>query len=241
MDRGTELAQPKRKRRARGSLSREEILGGARDLIEKHGLQELSMPGLARHLGSGVTSIYWYFRSKQELLVALAEFVTHEVYARLPPVSDRPWNEELEAYFTAFREEARKKLVFLELFAHHPRFLFTRPEVTKILVPRIEDELSVLVQAGLSTEQAAHVYSVGSAYTRGFILLEHHLVGEQPDDSVEEKLDPLIAGLDPAAYPTLTQLPSFERAMWLDDERFRFGLRLLIAGIFSEFDELTMA
>jgi len=32
-------------RRARGSMSREDILAGARELIERHGLRELSMPG----------------------------------------------------------------------------------------------------------------------------------------------------------------------------------------------------
>src|SRR5512138_843416 len=86
-------------RRMRGSLSREEILAGARAVIEQRGLGELSMPGLARQLRSGVTSIYWYFRSKDELLVALAEQVTKDLYESLPPVSDGPWDRELESYF----------------------------------------------------------------------------------------------------------------------------------------------
>jgi AcrR family transcriptional regulator len=42
------------------------------------------MPVLARELGSGVTSIYWYCRSKDELVVALAERVEQQLYARLP-------------------------------------------------------------------------------------------------------------------------------------------------------------
>jgi AcrR family transcriptional regulator len=37
-------------RRARGSLSEEEILEGAKELVERHGLHELSMPALARTL-----------------------------------------------------------------------------------------------------------------------------------------------------------------------------------------------
>ena len=32
-------------------------------------------------------------------------------------------------------------------------------------------------------------------------------------------------------FPTLSNLDDFERVMWLDDEQFRFGLRLLIGGI----------
>ncbi len=228
----------KRVRRARGSLSREEILAGASELIERHGLRPLSMPGLARHLGSGVTSIYWYFRSKDELLVALVEHVTNQLCARLPPVSRRPWDEEFEDYFLAFREEARRTPVFLELFAHHPRFLFSPPAVARTLVQRLEDEKLVLVRAGLSAEQASQVHSICSTYTGGFVLLEHRLVDEHPKGSVDEQADPLVAGLDPLASPTLTQLQSFENTPWLDDAHFRLGLRILIEGIRAEFDAL---
>ncbi len=228
-------------RRARGSLSREQILFGARELIERHGLVQLSMPGLARQLGSGVTSIYWYFRSKEELLVALAAQATEELYARLPPVSEKGWDEELEAYFVAFRAEAQRTHVYLELFTRYPRFLFTHTEVSRTVIPRLEEEFSVLVRAGLSVEDAAQVYSICSAYTRGFVLLEHDLVGEDPGDGASERVDHLVAGLDPAKFPNLTQLTSFDRTMWLDDTRFRFGLRLLIEGIRTRFEVLSTA
>ena len=52
---------------------------------------------------------------------------------------------------------------------------------------------------------------------------------------MDEQVDRLVAGLDPRRYPTLTRLPSFERAMWLDDAQFRLGLGLLIDGIRREF------
>jgi AcrR family transcriptional regulator len=233
------LTKRKRTRRARGSLSPEEILAGARRLVEQHGLEQLSMPGLARELGSGVTSIYWYFRSKEDLLVALASQVTEELYSRLPPVSDKRWDEEFEAYFVAFRAEAQREYVYLELFTRYPRFLFPHTDLSRTILPRLEQELAVLVRAGLSAEQAAQVYGVCSAYTRGFVLLEHGLVGEEPADGTPEQVDDLVAALDPTQFPTLTQLPSFDRSMWLDDSHFRFGLRLLIEGIRSRFQVLS--
>jgi len=215
-------------------MSREEILAGARKLIERKGLRELSMPGLARSLRCGVTSLYWYFRSKDDLLVALAEEVATELYQRLPPIGDRPWDRELEACFVAFREEALLAPVYLALFKHHARFLFSRPGVAQMIVRRLEDVTAMLVRAGLSAEQAAHSYGVCSAYTRGFVLLERGLVGENPEAGVEEAIDRTVARLDPKEFPTLTQLPSFERAMRLDDAQFRLGLRLLIEGIRRE-------
>jgi AcrR family transcriptional regulator len=48
------------------------------------------MPTLAKELGCGVTSIYWYFRSKDDLVVALAERVEKRMYARLPRSATGP-------------------------------------------------------------------------------------------------------------------------------------------------------
>jgi AcrR family transcriptional regulator len=219
-------------------MSREEILAGARELIEEGGLDDLSMPALARRLRSGVTSLYWYFRNKEELLVALGEQVTQELYARLPQVRDAPWEEELESYFVAFREEARRTSVYLELFTHHARFLLSRPSVRPAIVRRLEDELAVLVRAGLEAPEAAHVYAVCSAFTRGFALLEHGLASEQPGPSADDAIDRGVAALDPHIYPTLTRLPSLESAMWLGDAHFRLGLRSLIAGFRKQFPVL---
>src|SRR5205823_14218947 len=82
-------------RRSRGSLSEEEIVSGAIALVKRDGLEGLSMPNLARHLGAGVMSLYWYFHSKDELLAAMAERTMREIYARLPAVGDGPWDKEI--------------------------------------------------------------------------------------------------------------------------------------------------
>ena len=63
---GQETA-PKRKRRERGSIDPEEIINGAFELAEEVSIDNLSMPMLGKHLGVGVTSIYWYFRKKDDL------------------------------------------------------------------------------------------------------------------------------------------------------------------------------
>ena len=63
------------------------------------------MPALGRAVGAGVTSIYWYFRNKDDLLVALAEQVTADMYLRWTGLGDGPWDEELRRSFIAFRDE----------------------------------------------------------------------------------------------------------------------------------------
>lgn len=229
----------RRSRRARGSLSREEILASALALVDRDGLDQLSMPGLARELGSGVTSIYWYFRSKEDLLVALATQVTEDLYSSLPPMSGKSWDEELEAYWIAFRREAQRAPIYLELFSHLPRFLLRQADVAQSVLPRLELELSVLVRAGLSIADAAEVYTACSVFTRGYLILEHDLAGEGSRAQSGEEVDRAISNLDPDEYPTLSQIPSFTQAMAMGDERYRAGLRLMIAGIKERFPVLA--
>ena len=62
-----------RKRRDRGSISADEILKGAFDVAAQVSIDKLSMPVLAKHLDVGVTSIYWYFRRKDDLLDAMTD------------------------------------------------------------------------------------------------------------------------------------------------------------------------
>jgi len=86
-------------RRPRGPLSREEIIKGAFELVEAESVEELSMPRLARHLGVGVTSIYWYFRSKEELLDALTEQAVRRFEELMPEFGGCSWDEHLRQYF----------------------------------------------------------------------------------------------------------------------------------------------
>ena len=161
-----------RPRRARGSLSREEILAAAYELVEHDGLDALSMPALGRTVGAGVTSIYWYFRNKDDLLVALAEQVTADMYLRWTGLGDGPWDEELRRSFIAFREELTRVPVYLELFSLRPRFVLSRPSIFPSVMRRLEADLSKLVAVGLTPIEAAHAYSCCSVYVRGFVKLE---------------------------------------------------------------------
>ncbi len=63
----------KRQRRERGSINPDDIISGAFELAEQVSIDNLSMPLLGKHLGVGVTSIYWYFRKKDDLLNAMTD------------------------------------------------------------------------------------------------------------------------------------------------------------------------
>lgn len=223
-----------RSRRARGSLSAEEILDAAYALVEEGGLGALSMPALARRLRAGVTSIYWYFRSKDELLVALAEQVAEEIYAALPQrfEEDQPWEDALEELFCAWRRELRRAPVFLELFRVQPTSLFTRPAVFRIMTRHLDRFLSVLTRAGFSPTQAMQLYLVCSTYTRGYVVFEEGMEQESSEvgPDARRQLSEAVGRLDAEEFPLLSQVPEVLAAGYGDDQ-FLLGLRLLIRGI----------
>lgn len=232
-----------RGRRARGSLSREEILAGAYEVVTQDGLTALSMPVLARHLGAGVTSIYWYFRNKEDLLVALAERVTEDVYSATPRMGSGRWDEELREYFLEFRRVLHRFPVYLELFSVRPRFVLTRQRIFPMALGRAEEEVTALVRAGLSTDSAARAYYACSVYTRGFALLEEGVrrETETADDTLQPSLVEAVDRLTPDAFPVLTAIGNVEVVTALDDERFISGLDLLLDGIRGEVADASRA
>jgi AcrR family transcriptional regulator len=223
------------KRRSRGSLSEEEILDGAIFLVKRDGLAGLSMPNLAKHLGAGVMSLYWYFHSKDELLGAMAEHAMKEVYSRLPPVGRRPWEDEVIRIMTALRAELRRTPLFAQLAGSRPGLLFSRPSAMSMLAGRIDQELQVVQRLGLDASQAMRMHKILSAYTLGFVLMQ---LGGEPngtEPTPEQALEEAVAQLDPTEFPNLRSVSNVGDLVSLGDYDFDAFLRLLVSGAQSEY------
>src|SRR5215212_774046 len=80
-----------RRRRERGSISVDEILNGAFEVAAEVSIDNLSMPLLARHLDVGVTSIYWCFRKKNELLDAMTDRALARYEFTVPFIDASNW------------------------------------------------------------------------------------------------------------------------------------------------------
>ncbi len=102
---------PYRGRMARDTLTREQIVQAAIELLDSEGLEGLNMRALGQRLGSAATAVYWHVGSKANL-IALA--------------SDRAWNEIALPDLTAthWRTAATAMATYLyAMLTRHPWLL----------------------------------------------------------------------------------------------------------------------
>jgi AcrR family transcriptional regulator len=225
--------RPASRRRARGSLNPQRILDEARKIIEVEGLHQLSFPRLAKKLNVGATSLYWYFSSKDELLAGLVDAVTREMYVRLDPIGDGPWDEELITYHMRFRALLVESPVYRDIFAFHAQTLFLRSRMAPFIVSNIEDNVRLLVGAGLSPDDAARAFNAFSVYTRAFVIVERGFTDEGMDPDTARLMAFSLAQLAPT-LPAIGSLESVEQMFGLNDELYGLGLRLMVGGLCAE-------
>ncbi|MBV8929925.1 MAG: TetR/AcrR family transcriptional regulator C-terminal domain-containing protein, partial [Mycobacteriaceae bacterium] len=193
-----EAAAGKRRRRKRGSLSADEIINGAFELAEQVSIDKLSMPLLAKHLDVGVTSIYWYFRKKDDLLDAM----THRAFGRYgsstPFIEPGKWRESLRNHARQLRDAFRRHPVLCDLVLI--RGTLDR-QSSEVGLEKMEQAVAALVQAGLTAEHAFDTYAAVSVHTRGFVVMER-----LQDKSMVFEYLAHQADLDPATAPLITDL-----------------------------------
>ena len=99
-----QVTADRRQRRERGSINPDDIIDGAFELADEVSVDNLSMPLLGKHLGVGVTSIYWYFRKKDDLLNAMADRALRKFTFATPYVEAGNWLESLRNHARMMRK-----------------------------------------------------------------------------------------------------------------------------------------
>ncbi len=86
---------PRNRRPVPKEQKRAELLAAAAELLLTEGYDAASMSRIAQHAGVTPNTLYWYFRDKDELLVAVADHYLHALLNEHASLSDRPLAEQL--------------------------------------------------------------------------------------------------------------------------------------------------
>ncbi|MFC9838285.1 TetR/AcrR family transcriptional regulator C-terminal domain-containing protein [Rhodococcus sp. NPDC127530] len=208
-----------------GPITRERILECALEIIDRDGIDGLSMRRLGKALGRDPMTLYRHAPNKAALLDGVAERVVEELEV---DTDDGDWATQL-------REVARG---FRRLALAHPEvvpLLVTRPLSTPLglrplgTLRPLEDILALLTKVGFTDADALHVYRALFGFLYGHVLNELQELVERPDESDDllrlglHRLPigefPLLRGLAPV-------LASYDGAAELER-----GVDILLAGL----------
>ncbi|MFE4667750.1 TetR/AcrR family transcriptional regulator [Streptomyces sp. NPDC056716] len=201
-------------------LSTERIVATARELVDAEGLTAVSTRRLAAELGVSGPSLYNHFRTKDEILEAVAESVIEQV--DLSMFEDgRDWRTALHDYALSYRGALRDHPHIVPVLAGGPGW---RPAALRLA----DVVYGAMVAAGWPPAQAT---SIG-ALMRYFIM--GSALGSFAGGFVRDE-----SAYDPADYPHLGQahlLP--ERQRKVDERAFEVGLTALLDGLAVRFERV---
>ena len=207
-------------------LTRERIISAAVELIEREGVEAVSMRRIAGRLGSGVMSLYNHVPSKAAVLDGVAERVMSAI--DFTAVPDASWEDQVRAQARAFRQIARA-------YPRSTMVVVSRPVNSAAALRPMEHALATLRDAGFASDDAVRVVRAFVAYIVGSLLRE---VGVAPGLEPQRPLtqDPAVrsadrpTNLDPADFPQVMSM-SGELLRRDHDADFEFGLDLLVHAV----------
>jgi AcrR family transcriptional regulator len=215
----------KRQRRERGSINPDDIINGAFELAEQVSIDNLSMPLLGKHLGVGVTSIYWYFRKKDDLLNAMTDRALRKYVFDTPYVEASDWRETLRNHARSMRKTFIGNPILCDLILIRSAL---SPKAARLGVQEIEKAIAGLVEAGLSPEEAFDTYSAVSVHVRGSVVLHRlHQKNQASENGARTIEDAMV--IDPESTPLLAQMTAKGHHIGAADEtNFEYGLECIL-------------
>ncbi|BBX62718.1 putative HTH-type transcriptional regulator [Mycobacterium saskatchewanense] len=215
----------KRQRRERGSINPDDIITGAFELAEQVSIDNLSMPLLGKHLGVGVTSIYWYFRKKDDLLNAMTDRALSKYVFATPYVEASDWRESLRNHARSMRKTFLGNPILCDLILIRAAL---SPKAARLGAQEMERAIANLVEAGLSPEDAFDTYSAMSLHVRGSVVLHRLSEKNQSPDSESRTFEDTMA-IDPGSTPLLAQVTGQGHRIGAPDEtNFEYGLDCIL-------------
>jgi AcrR family transcriptional regulator len=203
-------------RAERKPLTRDAIVEAGLALLEREGLQNLSMRKLAQELGAGAASLYWHVGDKEELLSLMLDRIVGE--AEVVEPDPEHWQEQVKETMRATR-----------------RLMLSRRDAAQLSLGRIpagpnslpvmERSLAVLGAAGLPPRVISYAADMFALFVGGFAFEE-----SMPQQGDAAALGEYFASLPPDQFPTLTALAG-ELTEGGADERFEFAIELLVRGL----------
>lgn len=155
-----------KKRKPRGSLSKDVILDAAKKLLRENGIESLSIRKIASELNAGPMSIYNHFATKQDIELALVSDFVSRAHASSQPTTD--WKDWLNNTFVNIFDASTREPEYLFL-------MINSSNVSTASISVFEESLACLMEAGFGTKDAILSFHKLLSFTLGAAMLKNNL------------------------------------------------------------------
>ena len=209
----------------RSRLSKKTVVDRGLALADASGLDGLTIRRLAQDLRVTPMALYWHFRSKEELLVALADRVWSEIAADIDPA--QPWPRQLRGLLESL----------VRVLRNHPcasQLLMETEKQSESFLRLTEITLGVLRGAGFDPRHAAEI-ARNALFTGQMLVMSEPAA--KPGMTAEEVAEHLrrtrvrLAMLPTDRYPNVVECAGALTACDDPEFHYRFGIDLFIAGV----------
>ena len=214
-------------------FTREQIAAAALALADTEGFAELSMRRVADALGAGTMTLYYYVRTKEDLLALMEDALMAEVVERCTPLPSH-WRTALETIARA------QRVVFLK----HPWALHVEGlRVGPNSLMHVEQSLAALKALAIPIAAKFEMLAVVDDFVIGTVLRDRDALPS--DDGMEHALNELTKDhLRTGNYPELSRLIGDREPVEVfveyigytaDRGRFDSGLAVLLDGFAAKY------
>lgn len=203
-------------------VNREILIRAALKLLQQVGLEQLTLRRLGFELKVQASAVYWYFKSKEELIDEMATAVLAEGAQALVPTRER---SDGRAWAAAFGEGLRRTLL---RYRDGARMVAGTRLTNTEYMETAERIGAKLVASGFSVRQAVVLLSTIYDYTISFVMEEQAVFPRPNERSPRYDIARRNANLDPRVFPLLRQAGPilFDKF----DRRYKEGLDLVLRG-----------
>jgi AcrR family transcriptional regulator len=157
----------------RDTLTREQIVRAAIELLDAEGLEGLNMRSLGKRLNSAATAVYWHVKNKDDLVILASNEVWNEI--RLPDLDTVDWRTAATAMATDLYAMLTKHPWLVMAFASQPLYGLNKAR-------HDDHSIAVYEKAGFVGAEADQATGAVFTYVLG------HAIGLSASVSVDRRL-----------------------------------------------------
>jgi AcrR family transcriptional regulator len=217
--------------RSRAPLSRDAIVDAAVRIVDAEGVDALTIRRLGEELGTGAATLYWHISGKEELGELVYDRIMGDV--EVPEPDPEHWGEQIKTF-------ARSAYAVLRSHRDAVRLSLGRVPVGPNMLRVMEWHLGLLRAAGIPDGPAGYFGDIFGRFLDASVLEETSAPHTRPgtdDEAADvgaqylEMVREHFRTLPPDQFPNLVALAGSGLFEGSAEERFEFGLDVLVRGL----------